>query len=74
MAKNLLFGTLDHSKMHLRDFWMIQHVPYHGRIVKNSYYNQNMQFEVHPTDQSQDIDPNLHGSFKNFYVCYGKLR
>ena len=23
-AKNLLFGTLDHSKMHFSDFWMIQ--------------------------------------------------
>ena len=24
-AKNLFFGSLDHSKMHLRDFWMILH-------------------------------------------------
>ena len=25
MAKNLFFGSLDHSKMHFSDFWMIQH-------------------------------------------------
>ena len=25
MAKNLYFGSLDHSKMHFLDFWMIQH-------------------------------------------------
>ena len=25
MAKNLYFGSLDHSKMHFFDFWMIQH-------------------------------------------------
>ena len=25
MAKNLFFGSLDHSKMHFRDFWMIVH-------------------------------------------------
>ena len=25
MAKNLFFGTLDHSKMHFRDVWMILH-------------------------------------------------
>ena len=25
MAKNLFFGSLDHPKMHLRDFWIILH-------------------------------------------------
>ena len=25
IAKNLYFGSLDHSKMHFFDFWMIQH-------------------------------------------------
>ena len=25
MAKNLYFGSLDHPKMHLRDFWMTLH-------------------------------------------------
>ena len=25
LAKNLFFGSLDHSKMHLCDFWMILH-------------------------------------------------
>ena len=33
-AKNLLFGTLDHSKMHFCDFWMIQHEQYRGLTVK----------------------------------------
>ena len=32
-AKNLFFGSLDHSKMQFCDFWMIQHKWYHGQIV-----------------------------------------
>ena len=31
-----------------------------------------MQYEVHPTNQTQEIDPKLKGSFKNFYVSYEK--
>ena len=34
MAKNLFFGSLDHSKMHFPDFWMIQHKRYDCQIVK----------------------------------------
>ena len=34
MAKNLIFGSSDHSKRHFCDFWMIQHTRYHGQIVK----------------------------------------
>ena len=31
-----------------------------------------MQYEVHPTYQTQEIDPKLKGSFKKFYVSYEK--
>ena len=33
-----------------------------------------MQYEVHPTNQTQEIDPKLKGSFKNFYVSYEKKK
>ena len=35
MAKNLYFGSLDHSKMHFCDFLMILHERYCSPIVKN---------------------------------------
>ena len=35
MAKNLIFGYLDHSKMIFHGFWMIQHVRYGYQIVKD---------------------------------------
>ena len=42
-VKNLAFGTLDHSKMHFCDFWMIQHEQYHGQTVNIIYYYLDMQ-------------------------------
>ena len=66
MAKNLIFGYLDHSKMIFHGFWMIHYVQYCYQNVKDIKYYQNLQYEVHPTDQTQDIDPKEKGSFKNF--------
>ena len=34
MAKNLIFGYLDHSKRHFCDFWMIHHGWYDDQIVQ----------------------------------------
>ena len=34
LAKNLYFGSLDHSKMYFCDFWMIQDQRYQGQIVQ----------------------------------------
>ena len=31
-----------------------------------------MQYEVHPTDQTQDMDPNVNGSFKTAYALHKK--
>ena len=31
-----------------------------------------MQYEVHPTQQTQEIHPKLKGSFKNFYMSLTK--
>ena len=31
-----------------------------------------MQYEVHPTDQTREIDQKLKGSFKNFYMSLTK--
>ena len=33
MAKNLVFGYLDHSKRHFFEFWMIQHGWYDGQLI-----------------------------------------
>ena len=33
-----------------------------------------MQYEVQPTNQSQDINPKLNGSFKELYVSNEKNR
>ena len=66
LAQILLFDTLDHSKMHLCDFWMIHHVPYCSLIVNTTLYYLYIEYEVHPTDQSRDIDIKVNGSFKNF--------
>ena len=72
-AKNLIFGYLDHSKMISCGFWMIQHVPYWSRIVSTIFYYLDMQYEVHPTDQSRDIDLKVNGSFKNFTPLTKKI-
>ena len=31
-----------------------------------------MQYEVHPTDQTREIDPKLNGSFKTAYASHEK--
>ena len=71
MAKILLFGTLDHSKMQFCDFWMIQHVPYCSQIVNTILHYHNMQYQVDPTDLSPKNDQNPpfwhFGSFKNAF-------
>ena len=38
MAKNLIFGSLDHSKMHFCDFWMILTLPNVGKHLILSQY------------------------------------
>ena len=72
LAKILLFGTLDHSKMHFCDFWMIQHVPYCSQIVNTILQYHNMQYQVDPRDQTPDIGQNPpfwhFGSFKNAFL------
>ena len=45
---------------------MIQHEQYRSQTVNTIYYYLDMQYEVHLTDQTQEIDPKLNGSFKNF--------
>ena len=60
--------------MHFYDFWMIQHEQYLRQAVVSIYNYLDMQYEVHPTNQTQEIDPKLKGSFKNFYVSYEKNR
>ena len=64
MAKNLIFGSLDHSKMLFSDFGMIQHERYHWQTVKDIYYYQNMQYQVDPVDQTRENGQQLDGSFK----------
>ena len=60
--------------MHFYDFWMIQHEQYLRQTVVTILYYIHMQYEVHPTNQTQEIDPKLKGSFKKFYVSYEKKR
>ena len=52
MAKNLYYGSLNHSKMHFCDFWMIQHERYHSQMLRNILYYHNMRYEVNLMHQS----------------------
>ena len=65
MAKNLVFGYLDHSKRRFSDFGMIQHGRYHGQLMHTIWFYQHMQYRVDPMHQTQDIGLKLIGSFKN---------
>ena len=43
--------------MCISDYWMIQHERYRNLTVKSIKYYLDMQYEVHPTEQTQDNDP-----------------
>ena len=72
MAKNLLFGTLDHSKIHFPDFSMILHDLAVLPIVGKHLVLSKMQHQVDPTTQYPENGqkpPFWHfGSFKNAFL------
>ena len=74
MAKNLRFGSLDHSKMHFRDFWMILHERYCSWIVKIILVLSNYAIWS-PSDWSNlRYRPRTEWIIQEFYTFYGKNR
>ena len=69
MAENLIFGSMDHSKMHFRGAWMILHELV--TLSKNYLYYHYMQYQVDPTMQTPENGEKphfwLYGSFKNAF-------